>query len=162
MLSRSYEAIASSSNLLLSKLTPLDYQRLLPHLRAVSLPAGHTLYEAGASIQHVYFPAQCVVSLRLTTSAGTNVEVAAIGREGLFGIDACFGGMPPAHRAEVIIGGKAWQAPASVVREDFSRGGVLSKQLLRFSQTLHTQARRCTHKLVRPHYAVACTRSSSA
>jgi CRP-like cAMP-binding protein len=139
VLSRTHEVIAASSNLLLSKLTPLDYQRLLPHLRAVSLPAGYTLYEAGASIQSVYFPAQCVVSLRLTACGGTDVEVAAIGREGIVGIDSCLGGMPPSHRAEVILGGRAWQAPASVVREDFSRGGALGKLLLRFNQSLHTQ-----------------------
>jgi CRP-like cAMP-binding protein len=88
MLSRSHEAVAATSNFLLSKLTPLDYQRLLPHLRAVTLPAGHTLYEAGASIGSVFFPAQCVVSLRLVSSGGIDVEVAAIGREGMVGVDS--------------------------------------------------------------------------
>jgi CRP-like cAMP-binding protein len=57
----------------------------------------------------------------------------------MVGFDACSGGMPPTHRAEVVIGGRAWQLPVSIVREDLGRGGHLGKLLLRFMQSLHTQ-----------------------
>ncbi len=70
----------------LASLARKDLHLLEPHLVQVEFERGHTLYEAGEDVHHVYFPTEGVVSLQTVLRGGAAVETAAIGREGLVGV----------------------------------------------------------------------------
>src|SRR5438270_1283409 len=72
-----------SHNRLLACLPKSDHRRLAPELEPVSLKARHVAYEPGKAIDHVYFPLNSVVSIAVGTDRGREVEVAAIGNEGM-------------------------------------------------------------------------------
>ncbi|MGI4841504.1 MAG: hypothetical protein ACRYF9_28305 [Janthinobacterium lividum] len=50
-------------NYLLAALAREELERLAPHLEIVNLPLGQVLYEPGDTMRHVYFPADCIISL---------------------------------------------------------------------------------------------------
>ena len=52
-----------NQNRLLAALSPLERERLVPHLKLVPMPLGKVLYESGDVLRHVYFPIDCIVSL---------------------------------------------------------------------------------------------------
>ncbi|PHM06988.1 Crp/Fnr family transcriptional regulator, partial [Nostoc sp. 'Peltigera malacea cyanobiont' DB3992] len=55
------------ANKLLAALPASDYERLVPHLKLVSLSSpGKILHEAGEAIAQVYFPNKAVVSIITT------------------------------------------------------------------------------------------------
>ena len=71
---------------------PFDDWRLMEaHLEWVEMLAGDTLFHGGGNIRHVYFPTTAVVSLVSTMQDGATVEVAAVGSEGMAGVDAFMG-----------------------------------------------------------------------
>jgi CRP-like cAMP-binding protein len=117
-----------------------DYQRLLPHLEPVSLSLNQVLYEINEPITHVYFPSQSVISLVAPMEDGATIEVGLVGQEGMVGILVVLGGMTKAHRAIVQVADSALRLNATVLKAEFDRGGVLQTLLLRYLQTLLTQA----------------------
>lgn len=132
--------LAVPKNRLLSALPMEDYQRLLPHLEPVSLSLNQVLYEVNEPITHVYFPSESVVSLVALMEDGAMIEVGLVGQEGMVGILVLMGGMTKAHRAIVQIADSAIRLKATVLKAEFDRGGVLQTLLLRYLQTLLTQA----------------------
>ncbi|MDF3814114.1 MULTISPECIES: Crp/Fnr family transcriptional regulator [Rhodopseudomonas] len=83
--------IRQSPNGLLDSLPAKDYALLLGHLRPIDLLCGQVLIEAGRPLQRVYFPHQGVISSMISVGQGDLVEVAMIGRDGVFGASALFG-----------------------------------------------------------------------
>lgn len=126
-------------NGLLALLPDADYDRLLPHLEFVSMPFGMTICEADTPMQHVYFLTSSIVSMMYETSDGASSETAVIGYEGVVGIDLFMGGGASPNRAFVKSAGYGFRLKASVLREEFARGGALQHMLLRFTQALLTQ-----------------------
>jgi hypothetical protein len=74
-----------SSNRVLASLAQDDIAFLLPHLRSTDLPQETVLYEAGGTIDRVYFPHAGVISLVVRLATGDMIEAAMIGREGVVG-----------------------------------------------------------------------------
>ena len=128
------------TNQLLAVLHPLDYDRLLPHLKLIALPFGEVLHQPGQTIQHIYFPTAGVVSLALTCQEGIDVEVGVIGAEGVVGAASVMADGTALSRATVQVRGSAWQMPAEVLQEEFQRGGTLQKLLLGYLQVLLLQS----------------------
>lgn len=126
-------------NGLLAALPAADYERLLPHLEFVEMPFGMTICEAGEQMQHVYFPTNSIVSLLYETADGASSETAVIGYEGVVGHDVFMGGGASLNRAFIKSAGYGFRVRASVLMEEFSRGGALQQLLLRFTQALFTQ-----------------------
>jgi hypothetical protein len=60
-----------TQNLILRMLPAEDYQKLLPKLQLVELELGHSLYESGGQLEHVYFPVKGIVSLLYVTQGAT-------------------------------------------------------------------------------------------
>lgn len=74
---------SARKNELLASL-PADVRgRLFPHLERVRLAQGAILHEPGEPIQHAYFPADAVISLRYVMEDGTSPQIALVGNEGL-------------------------------------------------------------------------------
>ncbi len=78
-------------NGLLGTLPAEEFERLRPHLEAVTLKVKDFLYESSRPIEYVYFPIDCVTSTMATMNDGRMVEVATIGREGMDGLPVFLG-----------------------------------------------------------------------
>src|SRR6185436_5646876 len=96
-------------------------------------------YEPGEPQSYVYFPTTSIVSLLYVLADGGTAEIAVAGREGLVGIALFMGGETTPSRAVVQSAGRGYRLRASVLKEQFERGGALQHVLLRFTQALITQ-----------------------
>lgn len=89
---------------------PADVQdRIKPHLQRVSLPLGKVLYESGDTMEYIYFPVDCIVSLLYVMESGASAELAVVGNEGLVGISLFMGGDSTQSRALVQTAGSAYR-----------------------------------------------------
>jgi CRP-like cAMP-binding protein len=126
-------------NRLLAALPPADYEPLLPFLERVPMALGQALYESGGTQGYVYFPTTSIVSLLFVLENGSSAEIAVTGNEGLVGISLFMGGETTPSRAVVQSAGEGYRLKASVLKEQFERGGPLQLLLLRYTQALITQ-----------------------
>jgi CRP-like cAMP-binding protein len=118
-------------NRILAALPDEEYQCLLPHLRQIRLHEGDVLNEVGEAVERVYFLTQGIASLTLICAQGMEVELSVVGNEGMVGVRAVMGGGITIIRATVLLAGSAWVMPASVLRAEFQKTGVLADLLLR-------------------------------
>lgn len=128
-----------SENHILAALPEEDYQRLSSHLEQVELHHGRILYEAGDTIDYVYFPSNSVISLVSQMSDGSNIEIGIAGYEGMIGISSVLGVDKSPHEMMVQIPDGGVRMKMSVLREEFKRGGALQDSLLRYVQLLLLQ-----------------------
>lgn len=126
-------------NRLLAALPAEEYERLLPHLEPVSFSLGETVYESGERMEHVYFPADSIVSLLYTMLDGATAEVGLVGREGVVGIALFMGGDTMPNRAVVQGAGTVVRVKAKALQDEFRRGGAFQLLLLKYTQALITQ-----------------------
>lgn len=77
--------VAHRTNRLLASLEPEDFEAIEPHLELVEWTKGKIVYEVGEPVRHVYFPHNTIVSLSTILRNGGSVEMAAFGREAMFG-----------------------------------------------------------------------------
>jgi len=127
------------SNRLLAALPEPEWQRWLLQLEPVEMPLGQVLYESGATLDHVYFPANAIVSLLYVMENGASAEIAVVGNEGLVGISLFMGGDTTPSRAVVQSAGQGFRLPAAAMKEEFDRSGPVMHLLLRYTQALITQ-----------------------
>lgn len=128
-----------SSNRLLAALPTDVYQRLQPALEPVTLALAQPIYQVGRAIDHVYFPAQALISLVFKCEDGATMEVGLVGREGLAGLSVLLGGMSHSHYAIVQVAGNAWRLPTEQLLTEFNRESALHDLLLRYTQAMLTQ-----------------------
>jgi len=126
-------------NQLLAALPEEDYERLLPQLELVSMPAGGAICETDGSMRHVYFPTSSIVSMLHDTKEGTSTETAVIGNEGLVGFMLCMSGSKTITRMVVKCAGYGFRMSAQALKTEFNLGGALQQYLLRYTQALLTQ-----------------------
>ena len=126
-------------NHLLAALSPVEQDRLYPHLRLVPMPLGKVLYESGDLLRHVYFPTDSIVSLLYVLADGASAEISVVGNEGLIGIALFMGGESTPSRAIVQSAGHAYQLIGQQLKDEFHRNGELQILLLRYTQALITQ-----------------------
>jgi CRP-like cAMP-binding protein len=130
---------ASRQNRLLAALSHVDFERLQPHLKRVSLSSGEVLHEPRRPLRYTYFPTTSIVSKSCGLSNGTSAEIAVVGNEGLVGVDVIMGVGSLLSRAVVHMSGFAYQLEAERLREEVARSGAMQQLLLRYTQTLITQ-----------------------
>lgn len=126
-------------NHLLAALPKADCERLSAHLERVPLALGQMLYEPGGQMRHAYFPITAIVSLHYVMESGASAEAAGVGNEGVVGISLFMGGGSTSSSAVVQIAGHAWRLEASLLKQEFDRGGPMQQLLLRYTQGLITQ-----------------------
>ncbi len=131
--------MAQVGRYLLSALPSGEYERLLPAQRRVTFSLGEVIYESQASLEYVYFPTTCVVSLLYTMENGSTAEMGLVGNDGIVGIALFLGGDTTPNHAVVQIAGQAYRMNAKVLRKEFARGGPFQQLLLRYTQALITQ-----------------------
>src|SRR5450631_1587241 len=128
-----------SQNHILAALPAAEFERLAPHLELVPMRLGETLYEPGGQLQHVYFPTTAIVSLLYVMESGSSAEIAGVGNEGVLGISLFMGGDTTPSSAVVQTAGHGYRLNAKLLKEEFSRGGLMQRLLLRYTQALLTQ-----------------------
>ncbi len=127
------------NNRILASLSDEVQKRIFPFLEEVPLPLGKVLYEAGDKMRHVYFPADCIVSLLYVMENGASAEISVVGNEGLVGVSLFMGGESTSSRALVQSGGTGYRLLGSRLIEEFNRHGELMTMVLRYTQALITQ-----------------------
>ena len=128
-----------NQNHLLAALPAEEFARLSPNLELVAMPLGDVLYEPGSQMQHAYFPTTSIVSLHYVMESGASAETAGVGNEGVVGISLFMGGNTTPSSAVVQTGGHGYRLPGRLLKQEFSRAGMMQGMLLRYTQALLTQ-----------------------
>jgi CRP-like cAMP-binding protein len=126
-------------NWLLAALADAEWERVAPHLQPVAMRLGEVLFDSGGKPSHVYFPSTAIVSLLYVMENGASAEIAVVGNEGLVGISLFMGGQSTSSQAVVQATGEGFRLPASILMQEFNRGGAVLHLLLRYTQALITQ-----------------------
>jgi CRP-like cAMP-binding protein len=127
-------------NLILAALPRGEYERLSPEMEFVTLPLGERLYHSGDVIEHVYFPADALVSVVTRMRDGANVEAGLIGRDGMVGVPVLLGEGIEFEEAVVQIAGGATRMLYGALKEELKNdGSPLLTQLLLYSRDLMEQ-----------------------
>jgi CRP-like cAMP-binding protein len=132
-------AIDARQNHLLAALPEHDWQRWVPHLELVELPLGKVLYESGATLSHVYFPTDAIISLLYVMQSGESAEIAVVGNDGIVGVALFMGGNSTSSRAVVQNAGHGFRMKAQVIKDEFENAAPVLHLLLRYVQALITQ-----------------------
>jgi CRP-like cAMP-binding protein len=127
------------NNHILNTLPADERERLFPHLQITSMPLGMVLYESGERLRHIYFPADCIVSLLYVMKDGASAEIAVVGNEGAIGVSLFMGGETTPSRAIVQSAGSAYRLDRKRLKLEFDRHGQMLHMLLRYTQSLITQ-----------------------
>lgn len=126
-------------NFILDMLPLSVYQRIAPHLEAVSLCAGQVLFspETHAPLPAIHFLTGPIVSFDHVVGDSNSdhhtklvPSVAITGREGVAGVELFLGGQTAINRATVRVGGTALVLPAEPLRAEFARGTAVQRLLL--------------------------------
>jgi hypothetical protein len=116
----------------------------------VKVKLGQVICEAGANLEHVYFPQGAVLSLLTLMENGSAIETANIGREGAFGIFAAMYSRSSFNRCLVQLEGPMVRCPIEAVRAEFIRSDNVQNLFVSYSETLLSQVQqtvgcnRCT------------------
>jgi len=129
-----------NANLLLASLSAVVTAFILPHLKPVHLASQRVLFDAGATVDRVYFPSGSIVSLVVTLSTGEMIEAAMVGKDGIVGASAALDGKISLSRAIVQIGGDAMTCELDVIRKAAMQSHSLLALLIRHEQTVYAQA----------------------
>ncbi len=138
------------TNRIIEALPTAAAQRLMSAASSVFLDVNTVLFEAGASIDSIYFPLNGVVSLVTPLHHGATVEVATVGNEGIVGVPMVLGGSL-AVRAISGVAGWFVRMDASDFLSEIDGGGPLSEVTDDYVQALFGQISQ----------AVACNRLHS-
>src|SRR6059058_2826309 len=128
-----------NQNHLLAALPAAEFARLAAHLELVPMRLGDMLYEPGQQLQHAYFPTTCIVSMHYVMESGASAETAGVGNEGVVGISLFMGGNTTPSSAVVQTAGHAYRLERQLLMQEFNRGALMQRLLLRYTQALITQ-----------------------
>jgi CRP-like cAMP-binding protein len=99
----------------------------------VELPLEKRLSEPNRPIEYIYFLNSGLISTDATTRKGETVEVGLIGREGFAGLPALLDQPQMSHIVVMQGIGEGLRIRASIVREEFLKGGTLQKLVHSFA-----------------------------
>ncbi len=104
---------------------------MLARLERIPVDLGTTLYEAGTSPRHVYFPNDSMVSLIGMTQERNPLEVGLVGREGMVGCNLALGVALSPTSALVQGAGSAMRMKAADFARELQRNPALRQEVLR-------------------------------
>jgi CRP-like cAMP-binding protein len=132
-------AAEARKNHLLSEVSDEELVRMLPNLQLLNLPLGQVLYESGEKLDYIYFPTTAIISLLYIMENGSSAEIGVVGNDGVVGIAIFMGGDTTPNRAVVQSAGATFKMKASLMKDEFTRGGRFHNLCLRYTQALITQ-----------------------
>ena len=127
-------------NLLLAAIPTESRDKFAPHLKTVDLPHGKVLHRPNDTIETVYFPLNCLISVTVTMADGNTSEAGVVGNREMVGINAFMGGRETNQTEYVAqVPGLAVRMPADVLLAEFDRSKALRDVLLRYTQAYIAQ-----------------------
>ncbi len=109
-------------------------------MTVAELSTGQTLFHSGDTNDYVYFPIDSIVALMCNLEDGTGSEFAMVGNEGLVGIFTFMSDSISPDTAIVQCKGHAIKIKASILIEKFNQSGLFRKIILKYAQSVMTQA----------------------
>jgi CRP-like cAMP-binding protein len=134
------DADIQARNELLAALPAVEFSRLLPHLKPLSLKEGDILQQPGQRIQFVCFPFSGMISMLSVMRDGKMVETRIIGREGALGTFAILSPWTISFRAAVRVSGDGVKLAASAFQKLIRENERLRELIWRYQATLVAQA----------------------
>lgn len=129
----------SEESRLLAAIPGKDRQHFLSGCEQVELVLGHVLCEPGETIRHVYFPIDSFISLVTPIDGHSSLEVALIGREGMYGIPLLLGINVSPLLAVVQGSGLAIRMDAERFLSELKHSTALQQELNRYLYVLMSQ-----------------------
>ncbi|WP_151704180.1 Crp/Fnr family transcriptional regulator [Nitrincola alkalilacustris] len=126
-------------NQLLAALSEEARLRILPKLKYVEMPLGEVIYESSQTIEYIYFPVNCIISLLYVMLDGASAEISVVGKEGMAGVAVVMGGASTPNRFVVQSKGFAYRMTTTDLQEEFNTHSEIRILTLRFAQLLITQ-----------------------
>jgi CRP-like cAMP-binding protein len=120
-------------NLILSRIPEEQYQALARFFVPVDLPLNMQLSLPNQMVESLYFPVSGLISTDALTEAGESVEVGLIGREGFSGLTALLGQPQMSHSVVMQGAGAGFRIRASILREEFLKGGAFAQMVYDFT-----------------------------
>jgi CRP-like cAMP-binding protein len=130
---------AQPMNRLLAELSDEDQRILLEKTEMVFLAQDQILHDHNERPRFIYFPTTAVISLRTVMDSGANIEVVAVGAEGILGIRSCLETEPPLGQAVTQVPGEALRMSAQTFNEEVGRNAALCGLLGRYISSLLAQ-----------------------
>jgi CRP-like cAMP-binding protein len=133
------------NNKLLAALPDADYRRVAPELAVIQVRPKQVLQAPGEPISHVYFPNGGVYSVTSVLPDGAMVEVATVGDEGMFCIEAFFHDRPvaPGQAFMQVPDTNVLQLPIQTFRREIATRGVLYDLVGRYAEAAVAQMMQC-------------------
>lgn len=132
-------SITPEQNHLLAAFPDSAKQRIFPRLKLTEMNLGDVIHESGQTIEFVYFPTNCIVSLLYVMLDGSSAEISVVGNEGMVGISVFMGGDSTPSRTVVQSKGFAYRLLAAELKAEFDNTPELRFLALRYTQALITQ-----------------------
>jgi CRP-like cAMP-binding protein len=122
-----------TGNRLLDRVPEEEFRLLAPHLEAVHLDCKHDLYQLNDPVSHVYFPLSGVISQVLVMRDGKQVEVAAVGSEGMVGLSVFEGLRASPHAVTCQVPGDDLRLASGAFLQAVEQAPVLRGVMRRYA-----------------------------
>ncbi len=123
----------------LSSLSADDFELIRPHLRTVDLIQDSVLVAAGEVLKRAYLPHRGVISLIVNLAKGEHVQIAMVGREGIFGVFSSLGDATALNSAVVLVPGVGSTLDLERLREAAEQSSTLRATLMRHGLAVYAQ-----------------------
>jgi len=128
----------SRENAILQQLRSKERRAVTFDGEPVRLAKHATVFEPRTPSEFVYFPLDAVIGFTESAGQGGNLEVWAVGHDGVAGVSTLLGERNP-FGAVVLIPGMAFRAKVSAARRSFQRHGQFHDVLLSYYHALLVQ-----------------------
>jgi CRP-like cAMP-binding protein len=128
-----------TSNRILARLLPADFDLLEPHLESVELPLRRPLEEPNQPIENVYFIDRGFASVVSDGSSHRGIEVGLIGREGMTGLAIVMETDRSPHKTFIQAAGAGQQIATDALREAIEQSSSLRRVLLHYGHAFFIQ-----------------------
>lgn len=129
----------STRNILLRTMPPEDFERIAVDLRAVDLPVGATLAEAGETFTHVHFLERGVASVIGELTNGYSCEIGLFGLEGLSNAGILCDSDRAVFGTVMQLPGDGHRLPLATLAAALADSPALRKLLGRYAQAFLVQ-----------------------
>ena len=137
-----------AANQILAALPRAEYAQLQSSLRIESLVSGDCIQQARVSVQQVWFPTDCLISIRAEILPGGVLEVGLLGSEGVVGIAGGRNGIDSLLSAVVQNSGSAFCIDVKTLKRQLPTCPTLQQALYLSMHGLMMQASQnavCSH-----------------
>lgn len=126
-------------NRLLAALPEVEYGELRSHLRSVRLEEGTFSHAARDPIARIYFPVRSLLAQEVTTGGSNSPHVLVLGRGGMLGLPALFGGNALLFSVTTVIPGEALSLGVDVFHDYSARSHRFRETMERYTLVLMYQ-----------------------